>query len=270
METIDNLKTTAKEVRKMALKLAHISNSSHTGGALSMADILTVLYSGVLNITPEDSDSPDRDRLILSKGHCCASLYSILAIRGFLKEEDLMSGYGKDGSLFFTHASHKLKGVELSTGSLGHGLSISVGLALGAKINKKDYKTYCIIGDGELDEGSNWEAIMFASHNKLDNLCLIIDKNGLQALGETKDILDLNPLKAKFEAFGWNVVEIDGHNYTQLIQAFNAFNEYSEHPTVIICKTIKGKGISYMENDNRWHYSAPDQKLLDKALNELN
>lgn len=269
MNNITQLQMLGKEIRKLSLILAHNSNSSHTGGALSMADILAVLYSGVLNISPRTSEDFDRDRLILSKGHCCASLYSVLALKGFIDKDALLTGYGQNGSIFFTHVSHKLNGIELSTGSLGHGLPVAAGIALGAKTSKRLFSTYCIVGDGELDEGSNWEAIMFAAHNKLDNLCLIIDKNGLQALGETSKVLDMNPLKVKLEAFNWNVVEIDGHDYEALIGAFDAFKQTSGHPTAIICNTIKGKGVSYMENNNKWHYSAPDRDLLNQALQEL-
>ena len=266
---INHLKEIAKEVRRLSLILAHDTNSSHTGGALSMVEILTVLYSGVINNSPQTMKDPESDRFILSKGHCCASLYSILALKGFFCKEELIREYGRDGSLFFTHVSHKLNGIELSTGSLGHGLPVATGMALGAKSKKRDFRVYCLIGDGELDEGSNWEAIMFSAHNRLDNLCLIVDKNKMQALGYTKDVLCLDPLDEKFKAFQWNVIRIDGHDYESIIDAFKQFSETSDKPTVIICDTIKGKGVSYMENELKWHYSAPNDKLLNQALEEL-
>lgn len=236
---------------------------------MSIADILAVLYSGILNISPSTTNSPERDRLILSKGHCCASLYSVLALKGFIEKDKLLKEYGCDGSLFFTHVSHKLNGVELSTGSLGHGLSIAAGLALGAKRKGLTYNTYCIVGDGEINEGSNWEAIMFSAHNQLDNLCLIIDCNKLQALGFTKDVLNLSPLTDKLKAFGCNVLEIDGHNCNLIVEAFQIFQNTIGKPTAIICNTVKGKGVSYMENNNRWHYSAPNDEQLSIALKEL-
>lgn len=234
-----------------------------------MADILAVLYSGVINITPETTEDPNRDRFILSKGHCCASLYSVLALKGFFGLDEMMNGYGRDGSQFFTHVSHKLNGIELSTGSLGHGLPVSAGMALGAKAQNQGYNVFCLVGDGELDEGSNWEAIMFAAHNKLDNLCLIVDKNKMQALGDTKDVLSLDPVDEKFKAFQWNVIRINGHEFNAIIEAFEQFKKTIDRPTVIICDTIKGKGVSYMENVLKWHYSAPNDELLEKALEEL-
>jgi transketolase len=259
----------AKEIRRFSVIMAHDTNTSHTGGALSMADILAVLYSGVINITPDSTTNPNRDRFILSKGHCCASLYSVLAIKGFFGIDKMMKGYGRDGSQFFTHVSHKLNGIELSTGSLGHGLPVAAGMALGAKTQGKNFDVYCLVGDGELDEGSNWEAIMFAAHNKLDNLCLIVDKNKIQALGDTKDILCLDPLDDKFKAFQWNVIRINGHDIDSIITAFENFKKTNSKPTVIICDTIKGKGVSYMENMLKWHYSAPNDELLNQALEEL-
>lgn len=266
---IAELQELGKEIRRISVQLAHDTNTSHTGGALSMADILSVLYSGVINVNPSDAGNPERDRFILSKGHCCASLYAVLALKGFFPLEDLMKGYGRDGSQFFTHVSHKLNGIELSTGSLGHGLPVATGIAFGAKRQTKNFNVYCLVGDGELNEGSNWEAIMFAAHNVIDNLCLIVDKNKIQALGDTKDVLCMDPLGDKFKAFQWNVIEIDGHDYSAIIKAFDDFKAYRGKPTVIIANTIKGKGVSYMENVLKWHYSAPNDELLNQALEEL-
>lgn len=266
---IQDIKEFAKAIRRTAVQMAFNTNTSHTGGTLSQADIIAVLYSGVMNISPETIKSPDRDRFIESKGHCCASYYAALALKGFMNLDDLMQNYCKNGSLYFEHVSHKLPGVELSTGSLGHGLPVACGMALGAKREKKLFNVYIIIGDGEINEGSNWEAIMFAAHNKLDNLCVILDKNQMQALGDTKDILCLDPMPEKFAAFKWNVIDIDGNNVEQLIGAFDNFKKCKGRPTIIIANTIKGKGVSYMEHNLRFHYSAPNEEELKIAMEEL-
>lgn len=259
----------AKDIRRVSLQLAHNANSSHSGGALSMADILAVLYSDFMNISPELADSPKRDRFVLSKGHCCAALYATLALKKFFSLEDLLSNYGKDGTIYFSHVSHKIKGVEVSTGSLGHGLSISTGLAIGSRITKDNFDVYCLTGDGELDEGSCWEAIMFAAQHKLSNLCLIVDYNKIQSLGNVKDIIDLSSLRDKFKAFNWNTVELDGHNLEQIVDGFSRFKNEKERPTVLICNTIKGKGVSFMEDRLMWHYKSPNSEELKRALEEL-
>lgn len=259
----------AKEVRRISLLMAVNAHSSHSGGALSMADILTVLYSGVINVSPSNVNDSNRDRFLLSKGHCCASLYAILAIKGFLSKEELIEEYGKNGGIYFSHVSHKLNGVEMSSGSLGHGLSVACGIAKAGIANKKDYDTYVLVGDGELDEGSCWEAILFAGHHQLNHLCLIIDYNKIQSLGDVKDVCGLSPLSDKFRAFNWNVVEIDGHNYSQIETAFSTFKAEKNRPTVIIANTIKGKGVSYMENKLKWHYSTPNEEQMIIAMREL-
>ena len=266
---IQAIKEFAKAIRRTAVLLAYKTNTSHTGGTMSQADALAVLYSGVMNITPETMDAPNRDRFIQSKGHCCASYYAALALKGFMNYDDLMENYCKDGSQYFEHVSHKLPGVELSTGSLGHGLAVACGMALGSKRSNNPFNVYIIIGDGEINEGSNWEAIMFAAHNKLDNLCVILDKNQMQALGDTKDVLCLDPMPEKFKAFQWNVLDIDGHDIGQLLDAFDNFKKTEGKPTVIIANTIKGKGVSYMENNLKFHYSAPNVEELKIALEEL-
>ena len=259
----------AKEIRILSLQMAHNARSSHSGGALSMADILAVLYSGAINITPESVNNPNRDRFLLSKGHCCASLYATLALKGFLDKDELLEQYGKNGGVYFSHVSHKLNGVEMSSGSLGHGLPVACGIAISGRALKQDYNTYCLTGDGELDEGSCWEAIMFAAQQKLSHLCLIVDYNKIQSLGDVKDICDLSPLAEKFKAFTWNVVEIDGHNYSEIEQAFKAFKAEKEKPTVIIANTIKGKGVSFMEGKLLWHYRNPNDEQLAQAMEEL-
>lgn len=266
---IEEIKDFAKSIRRTAVQLAYKTNTSHTGGTMSQADVLAVLYSGVMNISPETLDSPKRDRFIESKGHCCASYYAALALKGFMNYDELMEQYCQNGSQYFEHVSHKLPGVEVSTGSLGHGLPIACGMALGAKTSGYDNDVYVIIGDGEINEGSNWEAIMFAAQNKLDNLCVILDKNKMQALGFTKDVLCLDPMSDKIKSFGWNVLDIDGHDIEQLLESFNDFKHTKGKPTMIIANTIKGKGVSYMENNLRFHYSAPNDEEFKIAMEEL-
>lgn len=265
----DKLFRMAQNVRYTTLQLSHNANESHSAGALSMVDILVTLYVNYLNNSPEKQNAPDRDRFILSKGHCCASLYTVLAEMGYFEKSELLSHFAENGTNFYAHVSHTLPGIELSTGSLGHGLPVACGLAIGSKRKGINNKVYCLVGDGEMNEGSNWESIMFASHNKLDNLCLIIDKNEMQALGDTKDILCLDPLPIKLEAFQWNVINIDGHNYDQIIEAFENFKNCKGKPTVIVANTIKGKGVSFMEHNLKFHYTAPTQEELKIAKEEL-
>lgn len=267
--TITEIKNIAQSIRRKALVLAHNANESHSGGALSMADVMTVLYSKFLRISPDSLDDPRRDRFILSKGHCCSTYYSLLAEMGIIDEDSLMEQFAKNGSHYFAHVSHKLPGVELSTGSLGHGLPVACGMALGSKRSANKFDVYVLVGDGEINEGSNWEAIMFAAHNHLDNLCLIIDKNQMQALGDTKDIICMDPLAEKLRAFQWNVIDIDGHDYEAIINAFENFKKCESKPTVIIANTVKGKGVSFMEHNLRFHYSAPNDEELAKAMEEL-
>ena len=296
---MNHYESDAREIRRLALIMAHHAKSSHSGGALSMADILAVLYGGKLRITPQTVDDPNRDRFLLSKGHCCASLYAALALHGFLDKEDLCNNYGQDGTVYFSHVSHKLNGVEMSSGSLGHGLPVACGIALNGKVKGLDYDTYVLTGDGELDEGSCWEAIMFAAQQHLSHLCLIVDYNKIQSLGNVADICDLSPLADKFRAFNWNVIEIDGHNYDEIAQAIDLFQHKMvrsaegrllpsgrkngqcsmfngqcsmvnvPRPTAIIANTIKGKGVSYMEGELLWHYRNPNDEQLKQALEEL-
>ena len=269
MKEIEEIQEFARAIRRTAVQLAYKTRSSHTGGALSQADILAVLYSGVLNCSPDRMDDPRRDRFIESKGHNCASLYAALALKGFMDMDTLMEQYCSNGSEFFEHVSHKLPGVELSTGSLGHGFPVAAGMSLGSKRSGIPFNVYCIIGDGEINEGSNWEALLFAAHHKLDNLCVILDKNGMQAMGDTKDILNLDPMAEKIRAFQWNVCDIDGNDIPQLLDAFNSFQNCKGRPTFIVANTIKGKGVSFMENRLKFHYSAPDEEEYRIAMEEL-
>lgn len=260
----------AKKIRIASLKMVNAVDSSHIGGALSMADILAVLYSGVLKFDPKNPKWEERDRLLLSKGHTCMALYAALAYTGFYPVEELKT-FGINGSPMLTHISHHIPGVETSSGSLGHGLPIACGIALAGKRKGEDYNTFVICGDGEMDEGSNWEAIMFAPQHQLSHLCLIIDCNKMQALGDTKDVMNLEPLTDKMKAFRWNVIRIDGNDHDQLKEAFKQFNENAntDKPTVIIADTIKGKGVSYMEHNLKWHYSSPNDELLQQAIEEI-
>lgn len=258
----------SREIRSISLQMVYRAKASHIGGALSMADILAVLYSKVLHVSPKHPNDPGRDRFLLSKGHACVSLYAVLGLCGFFPLKDLDT-YGKDGSLFLSHATHHLPGIEISSGSLGHGLPIASGLALAAKREKREWRTYCIVGDGELDEGSNWEAMLFSAHHKLDNLCLIVDYNRIQGLGKTGDVLDLEPLKEKFNAFKWNALDINGHDHTSLYFAFERAKATKGRPSVIIANTIKGAGVSFMENNLLWHYKSPTKEQYNQAMEEI-
>jgi len=259
----------AKSIRRTSLEMVYNAKASHIGGALSMADILAVLYCDILHIDPLKPDNPNRDRFLLSKGHSCSAIYATLALKGFFPIEDL-SSYASDGSIFLSHTSHHIPGIEFSAGSLGHALPVGCGLALAAKRKNALWKTYCLLSDGELDEGSNWEAILFAPQLKLDNLIVIVDYNKIQSLGNVKDIIDLNPLKEKFNAFRWETFEVDGHDHKSLKNALLNVQELNGKPKVIIAHTIKGKGISFMENKLLWHYKSPNREQLDLAINELN
>lgn len=258
----------ASNIRKASVKMVYKAHASHIGGALSMADILAVMYADILHYRPNNPLWKDRDRCFLSKGHACVSFYAVLAYSGYFPLSKLDS-YGQDGSCFLCHTSHHVPGVEISAGSLGHALPIACGIAYGAKIQKKNFRTYVIVGDGEMDEGSNWEAILFAAHHKLDNLCLIIDYNKIQSFGNTNDVLKLEPLAAKLEAFNCKVLNVDGHNHEILKDAFLQGANEKNRPTVIIANTVKGKGISYMEDNLLWHYRSPNQEQYEQAMEEL-
>ena len=264
-----NSHSLAKKIRIESLKMVNRISGSHIGSALSMTDILAVLYSDILKFDPLNPNLESRDRLILSKGHACSSLYACLALKDFFSIEDLKL-YGKDSSALMNHVSHKVPGVEFSTGSLGHGLPFGLGKANSLKIKKNMSQVYIIMGDGELSEGSNFEAMLFAAHQNLDNLNLIIDSNNLQSLTTVTETLNISPIKDKFIAFGWDYFECDGHNHSDLKLTLNkTHNTRNGKPKIIVAKTIKGKGVSYMENKVEWHYKSPDETLLRKAINEI-
>lgn len=257
-------------IKRHGIEMTHLSNGSHIGSILSVADVVAVLYNDVANITPETVKDENRDRIVLSKGHAGAAIYAALAEKGFFPIEELKTHYA-DGSRLSGHVSHKgIPGVEISTGSLGHGACMACGIALNAKLEKKDYFTYAITGDGECDEGSIWEMALFASHFKLNQFVVIVDHNKMQSLDFCENTLSLSPFEKKWEAFGWNVLSIDGHNHDEIKNALNEAKKSQDKPTVIIANTVKGNGISFMENDILWHYRFPHEgEEYDGALKEL-
>lgn len=259
----------ARAIRADALRMVHAAKASHIGTCLSLADILACLYSDILRVDPLRPDAPDRDRLIVSKGHGAAIVYAALAHKGFF-DRSWLKDYCKDGSPLAGHVSrHGVPGVEASTGSLGHGLPIGCGLALGARRGAEPWRTFVLLSDGELDEGSNWEGFLFAPQHGLDNLTVIIDYNKIQSLGAVKDVLELEPLKAKIEAFRWSVREVDGHDLSALRRELSAVPWQTGKPSCLIAHTVKGKGVSFMENSLDWHYKNPDAAQLQAALEEL-
>lgn len=267
--TTEELEEKARQLRIDILRMLCEAGSGHPGGSLSAIDIFTVLYHNILRHDPSNPHLKGRDRFILSKGHIAPALYAILADCGYFDRKELWT-LRKFGSILQGHpACHKTPGVEVSSGSLGQGLSISVGLGLGARLNHENYRVYCMIGDGEIEEGQIWEAAMAAGHYKLDNLCGIVDFNGLQIDGKVEDVMNINPVKEKWLAFNWNVLEIDGHDIRQIEDAFHQAMAFKGKPTVIVAHTVKGKGVSFMENNPAWHGVAPNREQLAAALAEL-
>lgn len=253
----------AKVLRAHALRMVSRADASHIGACLSAADLVAVLYGQILRVDSARPDWPERDRFLLSKGHAAAVVYAALSERGFFPLSDL-DQFSLYPSLLTGHISHHVRGVELSTGSLGHGLPVACGLALGGR-----GRTFVLLSDGELDEGSNWEAILFASHHRLERLTVIVDYNRLQSLGRVEEILELEPLVAKWQAFRWGVREVDGHNHAAVTDALQSLPFEPGRPSVLIAHTVKGKGVSYMEDELQWHYRSPRGNLLQQALDEL-
>ena len=267
---VEALKKIAVEVRKGIIEAVYSAKSGHPGGALSCADILTVLYFNQMNVDEKKPNDPNRDRLVLSKGHACPALYSVLAQKGYFDKE-LLKTFRKIGSDLQGHPDmKKVPGVDMTTGSLGQGLSAAVGMAIASKMDKAGCKVYCIVGDGEIEEGQVWEALTAASKNKLDNLCVILDNNNLQIDGEIEKVGGMNNLTERFQSFGINVINVDGHNIDNLIDAFTTAKQTKGKPSVIIAKTIKGKGVSFMENQAGWHGKAPSEEEFNRAMEELN
>lgn len=259
----------AKAARKHILRMVHCAKSSHVGSCLSVADILAVLYSGVLRIDPDRPGDPGRDRLLFSKGHAAAALYAVLAERGFFPGKWLDS-YCADGCALVGHVTHHgIPGVEASFGSLGHGLPIGCGMALALLADGSPARVFVVLGDGECDEGSIWEAALFASHHGLGNLTAIVDVNGLQGFGTTEQVLSLTPLTAKWQAFGWTVRNVSGHDHHDLASALGAVPFKTGRPSLVLADTVKGKGVDYMEGELAWHYKSPDNKQLAEALRQL-
>lgn len=269
MNNIKNSEQLANNIRKHAVTMTNLGGSSHIGSILSIADILAVLYNSVLNYNSKDPKWTDRDRFILSKGHAGAGVYAVLAESGFIPLDKLKTHY-QDGSDLSGHVSHKgIPGVEFSTGSLGHGLPVACGMALAAKINKKKYRVFVLLSDGECDEGSNWEAILFAAHHKLNNLVVIVDRNRLQSINSTEDTLALEPFGDKWKSFNWDLIEINGHNHNEILKSCKNENNSKSKPLCVIANTTKGKGVSFMENSTLWHYRSPQGEEYKLAIEEL-
>lgn len=268
-EDILNLKRISNNVRKSIVEEVYSAQSGHPGGALSCADILTVLYFNQMNIDPEKKDDLNRDRLVLSKGHASAALYAVLAERGYFSKDEL-KGFRKLGSMLQGHPDMKhIPGVDMTAGSLGQGLSVANGMAISSKLDERGFRVYCIVGDGEIEEGQIWEAAMASAHYKLDNLCLVVDNNNLQIDGKVSDVMSVYPLKEKFEAFGFEVLEVDGNDIDELITVFDKAKRVKGKPTAIIAKTIKGKGVSFMEDKADWHGKAPNDEEYKTAIEDL-
>lgn len=269
MEQNAQLALTAAKARLLGLEMVHTAASGHIGGSLSAMDILTILYQEVMAVDPARPADPARDRFVLSKGHCTPALYPTLALKGFFPLEDLKLFRSVHGHLSGHAEMRHVKGVDMSTGSLGQGISAAVGMALAGKLDKADYRVYTLLGDGEIEEGQVWEAAMSAAKYGLDNLCAIVDVNGLQIDGKTADVMPSEPLDEKFAAFGWNAVKCDGHDFDSLRAAFAAAKACTDKPTVLLAKTVKGKGVDFMENNAGWHGKAPGDEDFAKAKAQL-
>lgn len=269
-QKLQELKLTANNIRKNIVSAVHSAKSGHPGGSLSACDILTYLYFEKLNIDPKNPKMENRDRFVLSKGHIAPGLYSTLACRGFFPESDLLTLRKPDSYLQGHPDMKKIPGIDMSSGSLGQGISAACGIAIGAKLQNKSYKVYTLLGDGEIQEGQVWEAAMFAGHKKLDNLRVIVDNNNLQIDGNVEDVMNVHPIDDKFKAFGFEVITIDAHNFEEIEDAFNKADTITGKPVAIIAKSIKGKGISFMENNASWHGSAPNDEQYQAAIDELN
>ncbi len=269
MENLERIQDICKEVRADIVRMTSAAGSGHPGGSLSAVEAMTVLYFNVMNHRPAEPDWADRDRFFLSKGHACPVLYSVMARSGYFPVEELLT-LRKCGTRLQGHPSCKtLPGIEVSSGSLGQGLSIANGFALSAKVSGTDRRSYCLLGDGELQEGQVWEAIMTAAHYKLDNVCAVVDYNGLQIDGNVENVMGIAPLEDKWRSFNWHVIECNGHDVSQMMAAYEEAKQTKGKPSVIIMKTIKGKGVSFMENVAGWHGKVPNGEELQKALDEI-
>ena len=267
---MDALTRKSYELRREIIEMIHKSGAGHVGGDLSVVDILTVLYFKVMNVSPEKQDDPDRDRFLLSKGHCADALYCVLGEKGYYDVNEAIETFSQFGSRFIGHPNTEVPGIELNSGSLGHGLSVGVGMALAAKMDQRNYRVYVVLGDGEMAEGSNYEGMMAAGHYQLDNLCATVDLNRLQISGTTKQVMDSSSLAAKFKDFGWNVIEVeDGNNCGMLLEAYGKAEAFKGKPTAVIAHTVKGRGVSFMENQASWHHGIMTQEQYEQAVKEL-
>ena len=264
------LAVTAQRARILAMDMVHTAGSGHIGGSLSVMDLLTTLYFHAMKVDPKHPADPGRDRFVLSKGHCTPALYSVLALRGYFPVEDCKLFRSIKGHMSGHPDMRHVAGVDMSTGSLGQGISAAVGMALAGKLDKADWRVYTVLGDGEVEEGQVWEAAMAAAKYHLDNLCAFVDVNGLQIDGRTADVMPSEPLDAKFAAFNWNVLKVDGHDHAAIADALEQAAACKGKPTVILARTVKGKGVSFMENDPGWHGKAPNDEQFEKAMAELN
>ncbi len=266
---LENLQEKSKSIRKNIVEMVYSASSGHPGGSLSIADIFTALYFSEVNVDVNNPKKEDRDRVVLSKGHCSPALYATLAEKGFIPKEDLKTFRKIDSYLQGHPDMKKIPGVDMTSGSLGQGLSVANGMALAGKMDNKDYRVYCIMGDGEIQEGQVWEAAMSSSQYELDNLCVIVDNNNLQIDGEIKKVMNPYPIDEKFKSFGFNTLVIDGNNFEEILKAFESAKEVKGKPTAIIAKTVKGKGVSFMENNAFWHGKAPNEEEYKIAMEEL-
>lgn len=258
------------ELRRDIIEMMYRSKAGHVGGDLSVIDILTTLYFEVMNVSPEMKDDPNRDRFLLSKGHCADALYCVLGEKGYYDKQEAIETFSKFGSRFIGHPNTEVEGIEINSGSLGHGLSVGVGMALAAKMNGQDYRTYVVLGDGEMAEGSNYEGMMAAGHYQLDNLCATVDLNRLQISGTTEEVMNSASLADKFRDFGWNVIEVeDGNDCAQLLKAYQEARDFKGKPSAVIAHTVKGKGVSFMENQASWHHGVMSEEQYQQAVKEL-
>lgn len=266
---MENLQAKAFEIRQDIVRIVEAGKCGHIGGDMSVTDILVALYFHEMNVSPENMDDPARDKFVMSKGHSVEALYAVLAAKGFFPVEQVIKEFSKFGSKFIGHPNNKLPGIEMNSGSLGHGLPVCVGMALAEKMNKSSVRVYTVMGDGELAEGSVWEGAMAASHYKLDNLCAVVDRNRLQISGCTEDVMAQDDLSARFSSFGWNVISVNGNSVKELIEAFEQARTVKGKPTVVIANTVKGCGSSVMENKAAWHHKVPNEEEVKQIMSDL-
>lgn len=266
---MENLKALSYDLRKTVVDMIIEGKGGHIGGDMSVMDILVELYFDQMNVGPENMDDPNRDRFVMSKGHSVEALYAVLAAKGFFPTEEVVQQFSKFGSQYIGHPNNKLPGIEMNSGSLGHGLPVCVGMALAGKMNEQDYRVYTVMGDGELAEGSVWEAAMAGNQYKLDNLCAVVDRNRLQISGNTEDVMGHDSMEERFAAFGWHVISVNGHDYDELKAAFEEAKTTKGQPTVVIANTVKGCGSSIMENKANWHHKVPTGEEYDQIMKDL-